>query len=215
MGHQTLDNFIDTNRSELIRRCRAKVAVRSDPMPTVAEMNLGVPLFLDQLVEEMRGPSQTREISDAAIQHGYNLFLHGFSISEVVHDYGDVCQSITDLAVERQAPLSTDDFRTLNRCLDDAIAGAVTEYARQQDVPSLGELHQLESLINGAITAFDVLRTGTVGVTGSTGSVVYRNLMAIRAAVTCRLGAEVTPVPALDETRIRSVPEHPSCAADD
>jgi hypothetical protein len=25
------------------------------------------------------------------------------------------------------SPISTEDFRTLNRCLDDAIAGAVTE----------------------------------------------------------------------------------------
>jgi hypothetical protein len=32
-----------------------------------------------------------------------------------VHEYGDVCQSITDLAVELGAPISTDDFRTLNR----------------------------------------------------------------------------------------------------
>ena len=54
-------------------------------------------------------------------------------MSQVVHDYGDVCQSVTDLAVEVNAPISTDDFRTLNRCLDEAIAGAVTEYGREQN----------------------------------------------------------------------------------
>ena len=32
--------------------------------------------------------------------------------------------------MELAAPISTEDFRILNRCLDDAIAGAVTEYGR-------------------------------------------------------------------------------------
>ena len=54
-------------------------------------------------------------------------------MSQVVHDYGDVCQSITELAVETNAPISTDDFRMLNRCLDDAIAGAVTQYGRERN----------------------------------------------------------------------------------
>ena len=60
--------------------------------------------------------------------------LQGFSIEQVVHDYGDVCQSITDLAVELGAPISTEDFRTLNRCLDNAIAGAVTEFTCEQGI---------------------------------------------------------------------------------
>jgi hypothetical protein len=84
------------------------------------------------------------------------------------------------------APISTDDFRTLNRCLDDAIAGAVTEFARQQRVTRDGESHKLEDLTNAAITAFEVLRTGSVGVGGSTGAMVHRNLMAIRAALVDR-----------------------------
>jgi len=98
-----------------------------------------------------------------------------------VHDYGDVCQSVTDLAVELAAPISTDDFRTLNRCLDDAIAGAVTEYAREQAAARNGQSHELRNLTDSAITAFEVLQTGHVGVAGSTGAVVLRSLMAIRA----------------------------------
>ena len=37
-----------------------------------------------------------------------------------------MCQSITELAVQTDASISANDFRLLNRCLDDAIAGAVT-----------------------------------------------------------------------------------------
>ena len=54
-------------------------------------------------------------------------------MSQVVHDYGDVCQSITELAVETNAPIGTEDFRLLNGCLDDAIAGAVTQYGRERN----------------------------------------------------------------------------------
>ena len=35
------------------------------------------------------------------------------------------------LALETNAPNNTEDFRTLNRCLDDAIASAVTMYTRE------------------------------------------------------------------------------------
>jgi hypothetical protein len=136
-------------------------------------------LFLDQLCEELRqGPSKTHEIRKSAMEHGHDLLLQGFTISQVVHDYGDVCQSVTDLAVELAAPISTDDFRTTNRCLDDAIAGAVTEYAHEQDVTRYSASQQLQHLTKTALTAFEVLRTGRVGVGGSTGTVVLHSLMA-------------------------------------
>ena len=38
----------------------------------------------------------------------------GFTVSHVVHDYGDVFQAITELAVELRAAISMDDCRTLN-----------------------------------------------------------------------------------------------------
>jgi hypothetical protein len=183
MEKVTLSDFIDKNRSELITRCKVKVATRSAPATSVP-LDSGVPMFLNQLSEELRhGPSKTHEISKGAMKHGHDLLLQGFNISQVVHGYGDVCQSITDLAVETNAPISTDDFRTLNRCLDDAIAGAVTEFSRVQDVTRDGESHELRDLLKTAITAFDVLQTGNVGVGGSTGAVVRRSLKAMDALV--------------------------------
>jgi signal transduction histidine kinase len=203
-GHETvltaafmLHEFIALNRSEIIRRCRAKVSTRSLPPPTLAEIDHGVPLFLDQLGAVLRDePGTTDEISKAALQHGHDLLRQGFTVSQVVHDYGDVCQSITELAVETEAPISTEDFRTLNRCLDDAIAGAVTEYGRERNQSTfdgastrgterLGFFaHELGNLINTGIVAFEILKTGNVGVGGSTGAVLHRSLMGLRALVT-------------------------------
>jgi signal transduction histidine kinase len=191
-----LHEFIAINRDEIIRRCRAKVAKRSVPPPTEAEIDHGVPVFLDQLTDALRlGLTTTPEIGRSAIQHGHDLLLQGFTVSQVVHDYGDVCQAVTDLAVEVNAPISADDFRTLNRCLDEAIAGAVTEYGREQNqsildgesargTERLGFLaHELRNLTNSAIFAFEVLKTGNVGVTGSTGMVLHRSLMGLRALI--------------------------------
>jgi hypothetical protein len=204
MATVTLDTFIGANRDELISRCKVKVATRTDLPPSSAKSDLGVSVFLDQLVQELRGnKTKTDEISESAIKHGHDLFLRGFTISEVVHDYGDVCQSITDMAVEMKAPISTDDFRTLNRCLDDAIAGAVTEYARESDVPRDGEIHHLWNLTNIALTALEVLRTGNVGVAGSTSAVVHRNLTAIRAALATRMNTDGPSPQSLDEFSIK------------
>ena len=67
-----------------------------------------------------------------------------------------ICQSVTELAVELDAPIGTDDFRTLNRCLDDAIAGAVTEHAqRENEVLGNGGSKALLALATTAFLAFD------------------------------------------------------------
>jgi signal transduction histidine kinase len=185
-----LHEFITLNRDEIIRRCRAKVAVRSMPPPTEAEINHGVPLFLDQLVAALRaGLSSSPDIGTSAVLHARDMQLQGFTVSQVVHDYGDVCQSITELAIESDAPIDAEDFRLLNSCLDDAIARAVTEYGRERDLNTLeGEVdrgtvrlgflaHELRNLINTALLAFHVLKSGNVGIGGSTGTALHRSLV--------------------------------------
>jgi signal transduction histidine kinase len=99
-----------------------------------------------------------------------------------------VCQAVTELAIERDVSIAADDFRTLNRCLDEAIAQAVTEHARLQEL-SLSDrgterlgffAHELRNLLSNAMLAFEVLKGGTVGVGGTTGMLLGRNLVALR-----------------------------------
>jgi len=171
MATLTLDNFIIANRDQLIRRCGAKVAKRAAPATAKMVIDQGIPRFLDQLVVELSdGPSQAYKIAESAGQQGLRLFQQGLSIGDVVHAYGDICQSVTELALEQTAPISTEDFRTLNRCLDDAIAGAVTEYASESAASTDGVSRQMRTLLNSAIAAFEVIRAGTVGATGATAS---------------------------------------------
>ena len=187
-----LHEFITENHAEIIARCRVKVAARSAPLPTPTELTEGVPLFLDQLAEILRRhTTSSPEIRDSATRHGNDLLRLGFTIGQVVLDYGDVCQSISDLALERRAPISTTEFRTLNRCLDDAIADAVTEYGRQRDKRISAEgterlgvfAHELRNLLNSAMLSFEVLRKGSVGVGGATGAVLERSLRGLRDLV--------------------------------
>ena len=71
-------------------------------------------------------------------------------------------------------------IRTLNRCLDDAIAGAVTEHARGQQVTRDGTSSELRNLTNRALAAFEVMQTGTIGISGTTGTLVLDSLTKIR-----------------------------------
>lgn len=183
-----LHEFITTHRDEIISRCRAKVASRTTPAPTLAEIDHGVPMFLDQLLDELRhGPSATRDIANTATAHGRDLLAQGYSVSQVVHDYGDICQAVTDMAVEQQARIDASDFRTLNRCLDDAIAGAVTEYGRERDQSladtDAGADQQRSSLARDLLKSLQIaklalsaIQSGKVGVAGSTGAVLDMGL---------------------------------------
>jgi hypothetical protein len=136
-----LRDFLSENREELIERCRFKVTMRRAPRATPRELSHGVPLFLDQLMEvfprvvsagDGKGPAAVeldQDIAKTAARHGTELLAHGFTIEQVVHDYGDLCQAITELAVERAAPITVHEFGSLNITLDNAIASAVASFS--------------------------------------------------------------------------------------
>ncbi|HET9594561.1 MAG TPA: HAMP domain-containing sensor histidine kinase [Anaeromyxobacteraceae bacterium] len=191
-----LYDFVSANRDELISRTRMKLLARPWPSASTDELENGIPLFLTQLAETLRLEASLTPFSDSAIgssasKHGRDLLAMGFTVSQVVHDYGDVCQAITELAVEKRATISSEEFHTLNRCLDTAIAAAVTEYGRLKDeatshheVERLGQVaHELRNLIQTALLSFQVVKAGRVGITGSTGGVLGRSLIDIRDLV--------------------------------
>ena len=200
----TLDQFLKDNRGELIRRTRAKVGGRSSPPADAAELEHGVPLFLSQLSatledERLGGPDHPDRpshaahsaIGESAALHGRDLLKFGFTIEQVVHDYGDVCQAVTELAAERDATLSVAEFHTLNRCLDNAIAGAVSSWSQERerkladktdktDKTSDTFKRALGKLLERAQTTFGVIRDGRIGVGGATGALLHRTLAEMR-----------------------------------
>jgi signal transduction histidine kinase len=169
----------------------------------LSRLEHGVPLFLTQLAETLRleataVPFPAGAIGASAARHGAELLRSGFTVSQVVHDYGDICQTITAMAVEKVAAITVEEFQTLNRCLDTAIAEAVTEYARldgearsDEEIERLGHAaHELRDFLNTAVLAFHTLKRGAVAINGSTGAILGQSLMSLRQLVD-RLLSEV------------------------
>jgi signal transduction histidine kinase len=191
-----LYEFINTYRDTIIAKTRGRVRTRPWPPASTTELEHGLPLFLTQLAETLRWESSATPFSATAIGasaplHGRDLLALGFTVSQVVHDYGDICQAVTEVAVEQNAPITTEEFHTLNRCLDTAIAQAVTEHARltanERATEALERLglvtHEIRNGLNTALLAFDIVKRGTVGITGSTGAILGRSLVSLHDLV--------------------------------
>ncbi|MEZ0312068.1 MAG: sensor histidine kinase [Myxococcota bacterium] len=150
----------------------------------------------------------------AAGRYGSELLRRGFTIDQVVHTYGDICQAVTELAVETKAAITIEEFRTFNSLLDDAIADAVTEFAHQRDQAiasqearttneRLGSLaHELRNLLNSAMLAFDAIESGNVALNGATGALLGRSLARLRDLIDRSL-ADVRLTEGLPERRER------------
>ena len=178
-----LGPFIVANRDEIIARCASKLSP-SASTAGAGGVNAGIPGFIDQMVEELEhGRKMSSAIHATALRHGRHLFADGFSVGQLVHDYGGVCQAVTNLAVEKGVQISVDDFRTLNRCLDDAIASAAAEYLNQERVADDDQSLRLRNLVYVISSAFDILREGKVGVAGATGDLLQRSLVTLRGLV--------------------------------
>jgi len=181
---------------------------------STVQLSNGVPLFLDQLRQTLEAEegdhaakavqisgasggdaSLVSEMAMSAAAHGQSLLNLGFSVDQVVHDYGDLCQAITDLAFERDAPFSVPEFRTLNRCLDNAIASAVSAFSGQRDAAiarrqgdELNErvgllVHELRNALATASYATAALELGNLPMSGSTGAVLKRSLESLKKIV--------------------------------
>jgi signal transduction histidine kinase len=191
-----LREFIEENRGEILARARSRVAKRNAPVPTEAELSDGLPVFLNQLREALRratgrDAADHAEIDRSARLHGEQLFRHGLTVAQVVHDYGDVCQVITLLAVEQKASIAAEEFQTLNLCLDDAIAGAVTTFGSRRERAILDEgterlgmlAHEMRNVLNGALMSFASIKSGVVAPRGSTSAIHERSLMRLQTLI--------------------------------
>jgi hypothetical protein len=196
-----LHEFLTTRRGDLIERCRVKVSKRSAPKDIATERAYGIPHFIDQLVETLKAePARSAEISGAAdsggksavsemgasaARHGAELCRQGYTVEQVIRDYGDLCQAITDCAFENGAPIEVAEFRTLNRCLDNAIADSVTEWAYQSDLAHAEKkvervdffIFEMRKLIHTATLAVIAMKAGNVGIAGATGALLDRSLV--------------------------------------
>src|SRR5580658_11290393 len=210
---EMLYEFLIARRAELLERCTEKVSKRSAPRLIATERINGIPDFLDQLIETLQAePERSKKLSGAAdnssksvisemgisaTRHGRELSEQGYTAEQVIRDYGDVCQAITEAALEHGAPIEVIEFRTLNRCLDNAIADSVTEWAYHNNLADADKkvervdlfVHELRKLIHTATLAVIAIKAGNVGIAGATGAVLDRSLIDLRNLLDHSLGA--------------------------
>jgi signal transduction histidine kinase len=223
-----MHEFLLANRSELERRCRDKVLERPSRAADKQQLEHGIPMFLDQLIRALQAESEGgaakalaiagsaigdanhhSELGNSAAIHGGDLLTLGYSINQVVHDYGDLCQSITDLSIDLDVKFEIAEFRTLNLCLDNGIADAVTEFSQQRDIVIADEqaletnerlgcfAHELRNQLNTATLALAAIKSGSMGMSGATGAVLDRSLVGLRSLIDrslaeVRVGAGMT-----------------------
>ena len=179
-----LHQFLTENRDEIIARTRLKLAFRSAPRPTEAELEHGVPLFLEQFADTLR-PS--RRPDGTADQHGdvESAVRHGAELRRPASPSPRSCSTTATFArpspsspIEKSAPISPDEFQTAqplprqgHRRGGDRVRAAPRPMSRSDDGPErLGFLaHELRNLLNTATLAVEVLKSGTVGLDGATG----------------------------------------------
>lgn len=209
-----MHEFLSANRRELERRCRDKVLERPGRVADIQQIDQGIPLFLDQLIRTLEAESEELGTKIIAISgssigdaikhsalgksvaiHGADLLTFGYSINQVVHDYGDLCQAITDLSIDVGEKFEIAEFRTLNRCLDNGIAGAVTEISHQRELVIAEEnaldsterlgffAHELRNHLNTATLALSAIKSGNMGMSCANGAVLERSLVGLRSLI--------------------------------
>jgi signal transduction histidine kinase len=123
-----LHDLILANRDEILARTRKLIDSNSDgadPLPIDR-----LPLFLDQLGDALLlagsgGTVTRRSIADSALARGIAaVSVGGLTVEGAIREYGALCGVISRLAIERDSPISTEEFLTLDVCLDDAVGWA-------------------------------------------------------------------------------------------
>jgi len=98
------------------------------------------------------------------------------------------------MAVQKNEAISADEFRTLNRCLDEAIADAVTAFADERENAILNQaadLHQRmgalaeeqRRLVDIALQTIKAIQTGNIVAAGATGTALVKTLTELRELI--------------------------------
>jgi signal transduction histidine kinase len=189
----TLHELLAAHRALLIERTRAKVR-RSDALPTDDALMEGIPLFLDRLIADLWTAQQAPDGAargTPALRSGGLTDGHRFTVSGVARAHGYLGQVVLELADERSTAVSAAELRVLDRCFDDAVAGAVTahyllehRHREEEETERLGALaHELRNRLSAAMLAFSAIKSGRVPFAGSTGQMLWRNLRGLQDRV--------------------------------
>jgi len=126
---------------------------------------------------------------------GRDFLRRGFAAAQVAQDCGNLGAAITELAFECNAIIELNEFRMLDRCIDNAIAAAVAEDSFRDnsavaDHSALRLEERLETLsielrsrIHATTLALTAIRLGHVSPNGATGAALDRSLISLSSLI--------------------------------
>ena len=175
--------------------------------PNSTLLKQSLPIFYEQLIsalllqkkstpftieadKEARA-EQDKSVTREAEIHGAELMLLGYTLPHVVYTYGTLCQSIKELAGKKNVHITKNEFNDLNRCLDIAIAGAITGHEltrpsseNTREIERLGYLaHELRNALSSVNLSLQIIKKSSNGFDGTTGQVLGRSLKRIEEII--------------------------------
>src|SRR5215471_9542197 len=131
-----LRGLLIRHQNEIEKESRRLFLEHSVPKPTERELGYGIPIVIEQIIDSLprdKAKRQDSEIVKVAAEHGARLFRLGFTVSQVIHAYDAVYETIMNLADTARISVKAKDFKVLNAVLDIASAEAITEYEEQRN----------------------------------------------------------------------------------
>ena len=199
----SLYTMLIERKTEILEKCRAKVADVAGPRSSAYPFEAAFPLLYDELIEVLRlsladhsAEARKKFVSDtvnasSSRAHAQQSFRMGYTVSQLVHGYGSICQGITEFAYEQGEPITSTEFSQLNMCLDVAIAQAVSEFElvkihamSDSDTLRMGFLvHEVRNYLSSAMLAHELIKSGDVGANGATSQAMTMSLQHIKQLV--------------------------------
>jgi signal transduction histidine kinase len=176
-----LAELIQERRAEILGTCEEKLRANMPERPRDELMHL-IPAFLEELRLALladKGKSDGSPLpgrSESAAKHGELRFARQYAPWDIAHDYGIVCDSLTEVAARFGRDLDVREVQILNRCVDSGIAEAIRQYwqrsseaTAQQEAEHFGGLaHELRNSLGTARLAVDAIHSGRVSSVGRT-----------------------------------------------
>ncbi|MFI5200792.1 MAG: sensor histidine kinase [Candidatus Kapaibacterium sp.] len=206
-----LHDFLTRERTTILNEAKEQALQTQGTRLTSAALEEGWGIFYDELIGLLTRDQPFEFHAEKGLhtieaeKQGKEYLRLGYTVSEVVHSYGIICQAITSLATQLGFEITVREFQQLNLSLDTAIAESVSEYGKigiesvdRAEVKRLGFLaHELRNCLQSATIALEMIESGVVGIKSGTGGMLQNSLKKM---------ADLIDV-ALTEVRLRTDPK--------
>ena len=188
-----LHDFLSRFREEILATTTARIACSAGARRSLEDLEDQLPAFYEVLIGAFRKDAglpvkMPAALAETASLHGEQRQRAGFAVSQVVHDYGSLCNTILEVASITGQSLSLREFQLLNHVLDQGMAEGVRRFEKEHDAcieygaaERLGFLaHEMRNALHSASLAFQALRKGQVPPGGRIGDVIERSHIRLR-----------------------------------